>query len=194
MKNYKLFTAAFVGSALFLFSCGGGGVPENFTKQINDTELAWKNASASLSTSIDSITATKASWTTMSAEMKVPDSLSAAVEPQTAKELDSLKGICTNQGASYDKLLTESSAYLTQVKSDESAFLAWKDKVIKGEIDVETAKKDLKMYSEKVGEISSRSGDIMSKITEIKKQCSDDCGKFSTIVQGLAQPKEEKPR
>jgi hypothetical protein len=191
MKKVKVF---FIGSALALLtfsSCGGGGVSEEFTKEINEFETAWTNTGIAYEGIMDSVKTTNADWTSMHAEMKVPDTLIENLSEDRSKKLDSIKTICSTQNESCAAILKSLEEYKVNWDKETSAFAEWKDKVLKGEIDIETAKKDLVLYKTKLTEAGNKSTEAYNKLSELKVACSGTCGLYDQMVTALATEEPE---
>jgi hypothetical protein len=194
MKKVKLCLSCFAFLSLMFNSCGGGGVSEEFTKEINEFETAWINTGISFSGIMDSVKTTNESWIAMHSEMKVPDTLVERLDSDKSKKLDSIKAICSSQNESCAAILKGLEEYKTGWDKETSAFAEWKDKVLKGEIDIETAKKDLLLYKTKLTQAGDKSTEAYNKLSELKIACSGTCGLFDQMVTSLATEEPEPKR
>lgn len=178
-------------SGMYLSSCGGGGVSEEFTKEINEFETAWTNTGTSFMGIVDSVKTTKAQWDVMATEMKVPDTLVERIGNDRMKVLDSVKTICGSQNESCAAILKGLEDYKLTWDNDTKAFGEWKDKVLKGEIDVETAKKDLAAYKTKLADAGTKSSDAYNKLSELKVACSGNCSQYNEMITKFSAEEPE---
>lgn len=175
-----------------LVSCGGGGVSEDFTREINEVETAWNNASGSFTTAIDSVKQAKAGWENMSTNMVLPDSVKSTITPAYNNKLDSVKAICATHGQAYDGLLKDLETAQNTWNTDTKVFADWKDKVFKSEIDIETARKDLKTYQEKIKTTTGTTNEVNARLNTIRENCAVTCKAYESMV--ASAPKQEEPR
>lgn len=195
MKKINLFLIGLVCFSFMITSCGGGGVSEEFTREINEFETAWTNTGTSFSGIMDSVKAANTNCTTMQAEMKVPDTLVERMGSDDKVKLDSIKAICEKQNGSCTAILQDLEKYKLNWDKETNAFAEWKDKVLKGEIDIETAKKDLVMYKAKLTQAGDKSTEAYNKLSELKIACSGTCGSYTQLVTAIATKEPEpKPR
>lgn len=186
MRKHCLFLGL---SASLLFSCGRGGLSDGFTREINEVETAWKNATGSFTASLDSVEQARKGWALMLQHMKVPDSIQSRLSPGYKAQLDSVQQICVKKGDAYDALMKDMETARTGWDQDSRVFADWKDKVFKSEIDIETARKDLKDYQQKVKSTTEISNTTASRLNEIRQHCSANCKVYDSLL--LAAPKEE---
>ncbi|HYG51456.1 MAG TPA: hypothetical protein VD905_11160 [Flavobacteriales bacterium] len=192
-KLYPLIPFLVVGVILF-FSCGGGGVSEQFTKELNEFETAWDNTAASFTAVMDSVRTVKQEWTGMESSMKVADTLTKKLTDEDMRRLDSLKANCKGHAESSDNVLKKMEAFKTGWDKETSAFKEWKDKVLKGLIDIETAKRDMKVYKGKLEEAAEQSDKAYDELTELKNKCQANCKAYDDAVLAIAQRPEENRR
>src|SRR5262245_35953948 len=119
----------FIGSLLAtaLVSCGGGGVSDDFTREINDVQTAWKNTTGAINASHDSVENAYKGWATMMLGMKVPDSLQSRLTAQYKARIDSVYQICEKEHLSYDGLKLELETARLEWEKDTKVFADWKD-------------------------------------------------------------------
>jgi chromosome segregation ATPase len=193
MKHLVIFAGLVVLLTVSINSCGGGGVSDEFTKEINDFETAWNNAETSYTAIIDTVNAAKQKWTGCTAELVLPDSVKEDLNASRIKELDSIANVGKEQGAIYDQLTADMNAYKTTLDAQGKAFADWKAKVMKGEIDIETAKKDLKEYKAKIEEITNKSNEANNRLAEVRIACEGNCSSFEEKLKApLEEEKDEK--
>jgi hypothetical protein len=189
-KLYAVIPFLFIGIVLF-FSCGGGGVSEQFTKELNEFETAWNNTAASFTAVMDSVKTTNDAFTSCTGQMKVPDTLTEKLTGTDTQKLDSIKANCGKYAQGVTDIMNKLETYKTGWDKEAAAFAGWKDKVLKGSIDIETAKKDLKIYKEKLDETAKQSDEAYNGLTELKGKCDANCSLYDGTVKEIAGRVEE---
>lgn len=183
------FVGSLLGSALMI-SCGGGGVSDDFTREINDVHIAWKNTTGAIDASRDSVENAYRNWATMMLEMKVPDSLQSRLTPAYKAKLDSVYNVCEKQHASFDALKVELENSRLEWEKETRVFADWKDRVFKSEIDVETARKDLKHYQEEVKTNTDISNRVNERLSQIRQHCLSNCMVYDSLLSNI--PREDQ--
>jgi len=191
-KCSSLFVSGLMVS--LLFSCSGGGLSDGFTREINEVETAWKNASGSFTASLDSVDQATKEWAAMTVNMQVPDSMQSRLTPEYKARLDSVKQICIKQGESYEMLHKEMETARNNWDQDSKVFASWKDKVFKSEIDIETARKDLKDYQAKVKSTTDISNKTASRLNQIRQNCEANHKIYDSLVTAIPKEEVEQPR
>ena len=183
-KIYSSIAVLFLGT---LVSCGGGGLSEDFKKEISEFETAWGNAKNEVSALKDSVQATVNSWDSMKDEA-VPDTLWNSLAEPTKHQLDSIENICKDYTTDLEKLNKDITLYTETFDADTKAWSDWKEKVEKGEIDIETAKKDMKVYKEKITVINDWVKQTNEKYIAIKTACESNCAGYGNILSSATAP------
>lgn len=192
-KIYAVIPFLFIGTILF-FSCGGGGVSEQFTRELNEFETAWNNTAASFNAVMDSVKTTNDGFNTCGEQMKVPDTLTERLTNQDTQKLDSIKSSCSKHVQGVAAIMAKLEKHKTGWDMETAAFAGWKDKVLKGSIDIETAKKDLKTYKTKLDETARQSDEAYAGLTELKGKCAVTCNTYDGMVKEIATRAEEPRR
>ena len=191
-KIFSSISVLFAGAALFV-SCGGGGLSEDFKKEIAEFETAWGNAKNEVYALRDSVQATLTSWEGMKDEA-VPDTVWNKLDEPTKSALDSIEAVCGDHTANLEKLNKEITTYTETFEADGKAWGDWKVKVEKGEIDIETAKKDMKLYKEKITVINDWVKETNTKYMAIKSACDANCAGYGAILSNAMTPAEVPAR
>lgn len=187
----KAFLISVLSLFLFIASCGGGGVSEGFTREINEFETAWNNTTTSLIGIIDSVKTTNDQWVIMNSEMKIPDTLVEKIGDSKSKILDSVKLVCSSQNQGCTSILKELETFQLGWNKETKSFEEWKDKVLKGEIDIETAKNDLKIYKSKLTDAGNKSTESYNKLSDLKVACAGNCGQYASMLQKFSLEEAE---
>ena len=77
-------------------------------------------------------------------------------------------------------------------KSDSKTFSTWKNKVLSGNIDPETAKKDLKAYKEKVEVFTNNITEASDKFIQAKEEYKRKTEAFKSMESLLTEQKSKK--
>jgi hypothetical protein len=183
----KLNSIILASAAAIFIACGGGGLSEDFKKEIAEFETAWGTATNSVTAIHDSVQATITSWESMET-CSAPDSTLAVLSAETKSQLDSIMLQCKDYSADIEKLHEEIEVYMGTWEADKKAFTDWKDKVEKGEIDVETAKKDMKLYKDKITLVNDWVKQTNEKFIAIKSSCETNCAGYGEVLSKATAP------
>jgi chromosome segregation ATPase len=147
--KFKFFTVATV-VAFFIASCGGvdKGLVDNITKFQTDWEAMSKDAS-SMS---DKMT------TSASESMKECDEACAKMckDKKLQPSMDSIKRECEMPKETMNKAIENLGKYKEDIAKMTADFMAWKDKVMKGEVKTDEATKALDEYKAKMTEVKDQ--------------------------------------
>ncbi len=180
---------------LLLYSCGGGGVPETFTKELNEFETAWTNTEMSFMGVLDSVSNAALKLNENNLIMTLPDSVSSKINPANKLVLDSIKNINAGNGQACNKIVEELTKFKTKWTNDSKNFEDWKSKVLKGEIDIETAKKDLAEYKSKLAKSANVSTKGYNRLIEVRESNYGNTIKFTQLLAKYsAEQEDEKPK
>ncbi|HEY6160190.1 MAG TPA: hypothetical protein VI112_03180 [Bacteroidia bacterium] len=166
MKTKLFFIAAIAGS-LFFAACSGG-VSDQTKKDVAAFDTAWmkmKDQAHAFSDSLDMAIG-------MCEKGCKPDSSMACCEHMKHK-MDSMMMPCMNDMKGFQdmKNMMMDPGMKSKMDSAETSFAAFKEKVNKGEIKDEEAKKTLADFQNKLNDGNKMLSDWMGKFNDARKTC-----------------------
>jgi hypothetical protein len=183
MKMNKLFSM--LAGAALLVSCGGGGVSEEFKKELAAFETEWTEAGKAA----DAFGASLAEQDSMCkmdmANMTVPDSIKANATPEALASIDSLAAICMTQSSSMDEIKTTFDGFKAGWDKDSKDWADWKAKVEKGEVKEDEAKKKMEDWRKKLADAKTNIGDWTAALDATRSECSATCKAHMDMVAAI---------
>lgn len=190
MKAIKMTLLSFLAGTIFLTSCGGG-VSEEFKKELSTFEADWNKAGETATAFGASLAAEDSAMKAM-APAGVPDSLKANATPEQLAAVDSLGKICEDHTAKLAEIKTTYEGFKASWDKDSKDWADWKAKVEKGEVKEEEAKKALEDWKKKIADANTSVNEWQLALDGVKTACTATCEAQKAAIAAIpAEPVKE---
>lgn len=189
MKTKFFSVLALVGT-MFLASCGGG-VSEETKKSIAAFDSSWSAMSVSAQTWADEL---KKCVDDCGTCCSTAEGMGATCPPEMKGKCDSAMMDCKAAQGEFTamwKSWEESKASMDQVAADWTAF---KEKVNKGEVKDEDAKKTVADFNTKLAEGSAKMGEWSTALTATKDKCTKGQESWKNFETMMNDMKNKDPK
>jgi hypothetical protein len=155
--------------ALFVASCGG--VDKKVVDDINKFEGDWTTMVKNVSTMSETMTKTSAD------AIKECDEICSkeCKDKKMQAAMDSMKMGCTMSKEGMTSTMGNVTSFKADLDKTTTEFTAWKDKVMKGEINAEQANKDLAVYQAKLTDSKDQMTAMNTNFETSQKMCKESC-------------------
>lgn len=172
-------------SILLLTACGSPGISESFSKEIKDFEMAWNNTVQSFKTVTDSIQSDSQLQVNPDSTLSISKDVKSGITDSVMHYLDSIKSTAKTVYGSFGKLAEEIEEQKLSFDKKTNEFNVWKDKVLNGEIDIETAKKDLVSYKEELKVHMEKNTELSDKYYQVRGDMNKQLSVYKSGVEKL---------